>query len=77
MYIMLNEYYKLIGDEVTKMVNSYDSKPKTTQDGYGGYMQLIAMLTDYNIPIGIACQLLIKCGGNAKGVTAARKCITL
>jgi hypothetical protein len=74
---MLNEYYKLIGDEVTKMVSSYESKPATTQDRYGGYMHLISILTDYNIPIGIACQLLIKCGGNARGVTAARKCINL
>ena len=74
---MVEQYYKLIGDEVKKMVQSFESRPKTTQDGYGGYMQLIAMLTDYNIPIGIACQLLIKCGGNAKGVTAARKCINL
>tara|TARA_R110002110_G_C12980234_1_gene673567 strand:+ start:231 stop:455 length:225 start_codon:yes stop_codon:yes gene_type:complete len=74
---MLNEYYKLIGNEVTRMVNSYESKPATTQDRYGGYMHLISILTDVDIPIGIACQLLIKCGGNAKGVTAARKCITL
>ena len=74
---MLNEYYKLIGDEVTKMVSSYESKPATTQDRYGGYMHLISVLTDNKIPIGIACQLLIKCGGNAKGVTAARKCINL
>ena len=74
---MLNEYYKLIGDEVTKMVSSYESKPATTQDRYGGYMHLISILTDYKIPIGIACKLLIKCGGDAKGVTAARKCINL
>ena len=74
---MLNEYYKLIGNEVEQMVKKVETKPKTTQDGYGGYMQLIVMLTDYKIPIGIACQLLIKCGGNAKGVTAARKCINL
>ena len=74
---MVEQYYKLIGDETKKMVQSFESRPKTTQDGYGGYMQLIVMLTDYKIPIGIACQLLIKCGGNAKGVTAARKCINL
>ena len=74
---MLNEYYKLIGNQVEQMVKGYESKPKTTQDGYGGYMHLISVLTDYKIPIGIACQLLIKCGANVNGVTAARKCITL
>lgn len=74
---MLNEYYKLIGDEVEQMVNKVENKPKTTQDRYGDYMHLISILTDYNIPIGIACQLLIKCGGNVNGVTAARKCITI
>ena len=74
---MLSEYYKLIGSEVEQMVNKVENKPKTTQDRYGDYMHLISVLTDYNIPIDIACQLLIKCGGNVNGVTAARKCITL
>ena len=74
---MLNEYYELIGEETKRMVQAYESKPKTTQDGYGGYMHLISILTDVEIPIDIACQLLIKCGGNAKGIMAARKCITL
>ena len=74
---MLSEYYKLIGNEVERMVKRVENKPKTTQDRYGNYMHLISTLTDYNIPIGIACQLLIKCGGNVNGVTAARKCITL
>ena len=77
MYTMLNEYYKLIGNEVEQMVNKVENKPKTTQDRYGDYMHLISVLIDYKIPIGIVCNLLIKCGGNAKGVTAARKCITL
>ena len=74
---MLSEYYKLIGNEVEQMVNKVENKPKTTQDRYGDYMHLISVLTDLNIPIGIVCKLLIKCGGNARGVTAARKCITL
>ena len=74
---MLNEYYKLIGNEVEQMVKKVELKPKTTQDRYGDYMHLISVLTDVKIPVGIACQLLIKCGGNAKGVMAARKCITL
>ena len=74
---MLNEYYKLIGNEVEQMVKKVENKPKTTQDWYGDYMHLISVLTDNKIPIGIACQLLIKCGGNAKGVMAARKCINL
>jgi hypothetical protein len=74
---MLNEYYKLIGNEVEQMVNKVENKPKTTQDRYGDYMHLISVLIDYKIPIGIVCNLLIKCGGNAKGVTAARKCINL
>ena len=74
---MLNEYYKLIGNEVEQMVKKVETKPKTTQDRYGDYMHLISVLTDVKIPVGIACKLLIKCGGNAKGVTAARKCITL
>ena len=74
---MLNEYYKLIGNEVKQMVNKVENKPKTTQDRYGDYMHLISVLIDYKIPIGIVCNLLIKCGANAKGVTAARKCINL
>ena len=74
---MLNEYYELIGEETKRMVKAYESKPATTQDRYGGYMHLISILTDVEIPIDIACQLLIKCGGNAKGIMAARKCITL
>ena len=74
---MLNKYYELIGNEVEQMVNKVENKPKTTQDRYGGYMHLISVLTDVKIPVGIACQLLIKCGGNVNGVTAARKCITL
>ena len=74
---MRNEYYKLIGIEVEKMVNKVETKPKTTQDRYGDYMHLISVLPDAKLPIGIACQLLIKCGGNAKGIMAARKCITL
>jgi hypothetical protein len=74
---MLNEYYKLIGNEVEQMVNKVENKPKTTQYRYGDYMHLISVLIDYKIPIGIVCNLLIKCGGNAKGVTAARKCINL
>ena len=74
---MLNEYYKLIGNEVEKMVNKVENKPKTTQDRYGDYMHLISVLTGAKLPLDIACQLLIKCGGNVNGVTAARKCITL
>ena len=74
---MLSEYYKLIGNEVEQMVNKVENKPKTTQDRYGDYMHLISVLIDNKLPIGIACQLLIKCGGNVNGVTAARKCITL
>ena len=77
MYTMLNEYYKLIGNQVEQMVNKVENKPKTTQDRYGDYMHLISVLIDNKLPIGIACQLLIKCGGNVNGVTAARKCITL
>ena len=72
---MLNEYYKLIGSETKQMVQNLESRPKTTQDAYGGYMQLITILTDENIPIGIACQLLIKCGGNVKGIASAKKVI--
>ena len=72
---MLNEYYKLIGSETKQMVQNLESRPKTTQDAYGGYMQLITILTDYKVPIGIACQLLIKCGGNKKGVMSAKKII--
>tara|TARA_R110002074_G_scaffold36986_1_gene100652 strand:- start:306 stop:530 length:225 start_codon:yes stop_codon:yes gene_type:complete len=74
---MLSEYYKLIGNEVEQMVNKVENKPKTTQDRYGDYMHLISVLIDNKLPIGIACQLLIKCGGNVNGVTSARKCITL
>ena len=74
---MLSEYYKLIGNEVEQMVNKVENKPKTTQDRYGDYMHLISVLTDAKLPIGIACQLLIKCGGNVNGVTSARKCITI
>ena len=74
---MLSEYYKLIGNEVEQMVNKVENKPKTTQDRYGDYMHLISVLIDNKIPVGIACQLLIKCGGNVNGVTSARKCITL
>ena len=74
---MLNEYYKLIGNEVEQMVNKVENKPKTTQYRYGDYMHLISVLIDYKIPIGIVCNLLIKCGGNPNGVTAARKCINL
>ena len=74
---MLSEYYKLIGNEVEQMVNKVENKPKTTQDRYGDYMHLISVLIDNKLPIGIACQLLIKCGGNVNGVTAARKCITI
>ena len=77
MYIMLNEYYELIGDETKRMVKAYESKPATTQDRYGGYMHLISILTDENIPIDIACQLLIKCGGNVQGIASARKVINL
>ena len=69
------QYYKLIGDEVKKMVQSFESRPKTTQDGYGGYMQLITILTDENIPLDIACQLLVKCGGNKQGIASAKKVI--
>ena len=74
---MLSEYYKLIGNEVEQMVNKVENKPKTTQDRYGDYMHLISVLIDNKLPIGIACQLLIKCGGNVNGVTSARKCITI
>ena len=74
---MLSEYYKLIGNEVEQMVNKVENKPKTTQDRYGDYMHLISVLIDNKIPVGIACQLLIKCGGNVNGVTSARKCITI
>ncbi len=66
---MLNEYYKLIGNEIREMVREIRH--------YGGYMHMISILTNQNIPIDIACKLLIKCGGDAKGVTAARKCINL
>ena len=72
---MVEQYYKLIGEETKRMVKVYESKPKTTQDSYGGYMQLISILTDENIPIDIACQLLIKCGGNVKGIASAKKVI--
>ena len=72
---MVEQYYKLIGEETKRMVQVYESKPKTTQDRYGGYMHLISILTDENIPIDIACQLLIKCGGNVKGIASAKKVI--
>ena len=72
---MVEQYYKLIGDETKKMVQSFESRPKTTQDAYGGYMQLITILTDENIPIDIACQLLVKCGGNKQGIASAKKVI--
>ena len=72
---MVEQYYKLIGEETKRMVKVYESKPKTTQDIYVGYMQLISILTDENIPIDIACQLLIKCGGNVKGIASAKKVI--
>ena len=74
---MLNKYYKLIGPEVKQMVQKIENRPKTTQDRYGDYMHLISILLEYKIPIGIACQLLIKCGGNKNGVTTAKECINL
>ena len=41
---MLSEYYKLIGNEVERMVKRVENKPKTTQDRYGNYMHLISLL---------------------------------
>ena len=74
---MLNKYYELIGPEVKQMVQKIENSPKTTQDRYGDYMHLISILLEYKIPIAIACQLLIKCGGNKNGVTTAKECINL
>ena len=72
---MVEQYYKLIGDDVEQMVNQVENKPKTTQDRYSGYMHLIIILTDCKVPLDIACQLLIKCGGNKQGIASAKKVI--
>ena len=69
------KYYEIVGDYLENQVNRIEKKIPTTQNHYGDYLNLITTLIGEKIPKNIARDLIIKAGGNLKGINAAYQII--
>ena len=69
------KYYDIIGDYLENQVKRIENKIPTTQNRYGDYLNLLTTLISEKIPKQIARDLIIKAGGNLKGITAAYQII--
>ena len=72
-----DKYYKIIGNDLENEINKIENKIPTTQNRYGDYLKLLTLLIEQNISSVIAKNLLIKAGGNFKGVNDAYKIISI
>ena len=79
---IITEYYSLkidknitFGDYLENQVKRIENKIPTTQDRYADYLNLITTLISEKIPKNIARDLIIKAGGNLKGINSAYQII--
>ena len=70
-----SEIIELLKPEAEEAVKLVNSKPLTTQDHYGDYMQILQMFADKPAVMLIFADAMIKAGGNTKGIMSALKII--
>ena len=68
----LKSLFNSIGSELMELVENAESMPKTTQNNYGRYLSLLAMLKA-STGLDNAVELLIMAGGNKQGILDAKK----
>ena len=68
----LKSLFTAIGGELKQLVNNAESKPYTTKNNYGRYMDLLTMLQP-EVGLDNAVQLLIMAEGNKEGILDAKK----
>ena len=72
---ILDKYYEITGDYLEKQVKRIKNKIPTSKNHYADYLLLLTTLIGEKIPKNIARDLIIKAGGNLKGITAAYQII--
>ena len=72
---ILDKYYEIVGDYLEKQVERIEKKIPTTKNRYADYLNLITTLISEKIPKNIARDLIIKAGGNLKGINSAYQII--
>ena len=70
---LLSQYWGCLGEEITKMVQNKHKFPQTTQNYYGGYLQILSFLKECKINLSMAGLILILAGANIEGVKSAIK----
>ena len=70
---LLSDYWDAVGEEITKMVANKHEFPQTTQNYYGGYLQILSFLKECKVNLSMAGLILILAGANIEGVKSAIK----
>ena len=69
----ISQYWDAVGEEITKMVQNKHDFPQTTQNYYGGYLQILSFLKECKVNLSMAGLILILAGANIEGVKSAIK----
>ena len=69
----ISGYWDAVGEEITKMVQNKHDLPQTTQNYYGGYLQILNFLKECKVNLSMAGLILILAGANIEGVKSAIK----
>ena len=71
---LITKYWDVIGEELVQMVEKAHNRPKTTQNNYGAYMSILAILTkDCKIDSPMSAVLLKLAGCDRIGLAPAYK----
>ena len=70
---LLGQYWDCLGEEITKMVANKHEFPQTTQNYYGGYLQILSFLKECKVNLSMAGLILILAGAKIEGVKSAIK----
>ena len=72
---ILDKYYEITGDFLESQVKRIKNKVPTSKNHYADYLLLLTTLIGEKIPKPIARDLIIKAGGNLKGINSAYQII--
>jgi len=71
---MILKYWSVLGEELVQRVDRVHERPKTTQNNYGAYMGILAVLTqDYGVDSPMSAVLLKLAGCDRLGLATAYK----
>lgn len=74
--VIREKVWEFVKDDFIELVKSIESKPETTRNRYGGYMNTLSLLRSgwaNTLSTQAFANLLIRAGGNKQGILDAVK----